>query len=183
VSQEEDEQRLFPGRERQRPAATLAAPGRQVDPDIAELQGRALRRVATSHQGPGPGQQLLEGERLGQVGVGARVEPAHPVADGVARRQEQHGRLPIRPPEPLHQRQAVLDRQLPVHEHQVPSARSQGQPRRAAVGGVLDRIPLLPQAAGQEIGDLRLIFHHQDPDAHATPRREIERCPMMPATE
>src|SRR5262249_31673717 len=35
-----------------------------------------------------------------------------------------------------------------------------------AVGGVLDGVALLAQAARQEVGDLRLVLDHQDADAH-----------------
>ena len=52
-----------------------------------------LSRVAT-RQGTQPGQQLAEGEWLGEVVVGARVEPANPIIDRRAR-GEHDDRRPV----------------------------------------------------------------------------------------
>src|SRR4051812_22142120 len=79
-------------RQRDLGAAAPHAPGRGIQPQVADLQdGRALHRPAAG-QRPQPRQQLCERERLRQVVVGAAVQAGHAVLDGVARGQHQHGR-------------------------------------------------------------------------------------------
>ena len=73
-------------------AGPLGLLRRQVDAHVAIGERHDLDRAPATDQGAGAGQQLLEGERLAQVVVGAAVEAAHPVADRVARREKEHGR-------------------------------------------------------------------------------------------
>src|SRR5262245_44921416 len=82
-------------------AASGDPPGRFVEADRTDLQDR--RRPAgtggSPRECPQPRRQLLVGERLDQVIVGARVEAAHPVVDRVAGGQHQDRQLGPLPPE------------------------------------------------------------------------------------
>ena len=64
----------------------------RIQTEIADLEdGRPLHRRASSQRAQ-PREQLLEGERLGEVIVGAGIESIDAVVDGVARREHQDGR-------------------------------------------------------------------------------------------
>ena len=64
----------------------------------AVLDDGRLAAHAAANQRTGPGLQLLEREGLGQVVVGAQVEPLDPVAQRVARREDQHRHPRLAPP-------------------------------------------------------------------------------------
>ncbi len=89
-----------------------------------------------TNQGPGAGQQLLEGERLAQVIVGAVVETAHTIADCVARREEEHRRVPTLAAVALQYLQTVLAGQPPVEDDEVPVAGPQRLAGRVAISDV-----------------------------------------------
>src|SRR6266567_1615174 len=73
----------------------------QLDATIAQ-QLRASC-AAPPHERAYPGEELIELERLGEIVVGAGIQPTHHVLGGVARRQHQNGR------------RASLTPQLPSH--------------------------------------------------------------------
>jgi len=60
-----------------------------VGPDLGGLLGVV---AAAAQEAPQAGEELVEGERLDDVVVGAGVEPAHPVADRVACGEHEDGR-------------------------------------------------------------------------------------------
>ena len=122
-------------------------------------------------QGAGAGQQLLEGKRLAQVVVGASVEAAHPVADRVARREEEHGRGPTLTAMALQDLQAVRAGQPPVEDDEVPVAGPQRVPGRVAVAGVRDGEPLVRQPVDDRSGETRIVLDEQNPLFHDPPRR------------
>ena len=123
-------------------------------------------RAPATDQGAGAGQQLLEGERLAQVVVGAAVEAAHPVADRVARREEEHGRGPALAAMALQDRQAVRAGQPPVEDDEVPVAGPQRLPGRVAVGGVRDGEALVRQPVDDRSGEACVVLDHQNPARH-----------------
>jgi len=75
-----------------RPASTGVA-GRLVNHQVADPQG-PFQPPPAAQDDPHPGQQLLQGERLGQVVVGADREPLQPVADAVAGGHEDNRHIP-----------------------------------------------------------------------------------------
>ena len=129
MAEEEDEQGQLLGRQVQGMAGPLGLLRRQVHTHVAIGERHDLDRPPATDQGAGAGQQLLEGERLAQVVVGTAVEAAHPVADRVARREEEHGRGPALAAMALQDRQAVRAGQPPVEDDEVPVA---GPPRLPA---------------------------------------------------
>ncbi len=176
MPQKKDQQRLLLGCERKRMPVSFRSPGGQVDPHVAVGNCRALGGVPASHERTHAGQELLEGEWFGQVVVGAGVQPADPVGNGVARGQKQHRGVAAELAIPLQQGQSILVRQPPVQQDKVPITGAQKVPGRGAVAGALDGIPLLAQSANQEVGDRRLILDQQDPDSHASPWSGADRA-------
>src|SRR5215210_699327 len=67
-------------------------PRRGVEPEVARLEHGGAPERAPARERAQPRGQLLEGERLGEVVVGARVEPAHAVLDRVAGGEHERGR-------------------------------------------------------------------------------------------
>ena len=92
MAEEEDEQGQLLGRQVERMTVALGFLRRQVYTHVAIGECHGLDRAHATDQGTGAGQQLLEGKRLAQVVVGAAVKAAYPVADRVARCEEEHGR-------------------------------------------------------------------------------------------
>ena len=128
-------------------------PGVGLDPQVGEEQRRRFVGVVVgsgaAQQGAHPGEQLVELERLGQVVVGAGIEPGDTIGRLGARREHQD-------------RQAVaLGTQHPAHRepvdvghHHVEDRRvgmlllDHGQ-RRGAVGRLHDLVALQAEGAGQ----------------------------------
>src|SRR5581483_9859779 len=143
----------------------LPVPGDQalhrVEGEVAHLEDhRALARVPAG-DGPEAGEELGEGEGLGEVVVGAGVEAGHPIVDGIPGRQHHHGR----PPALLAQAPAHLE---PVGtgdhgvEHDgvvlVLASRPEGG---IAVAGHVDRVPLTLEAPLDQRGHLGFVLHHE----------------------
>ena len=74
VEREELQQGVLLGRQVDRLAGPLDGPGGGVDLQVVDVEDRVLDLVPAADQGPQPGQQLLQLERLGQVVVGPGVE-------------------------------------------------------------------------------------------------------------
>ena len=162
----------------------------QVDPHVAIGEGRDLDWPAATDQGPSAGEQLIEGERLAQVVVGPAVEAAYPVADRVARREEEHGRGPALAAMALQDLQAVRTGQPPVEDDEVPVADAQRLPGRVAVGGMRDGEALVRQSVDDRSGEARVVLDEQDPLSHDNPARfqplsiaaAMDRTPTPPIT-
>ena len=139
-----------------------------------------LRMIASGvpDQGAQPGQQLHQLERLDEVVIGAGVERAHPVADGVARREDQDGRLApaAQPGEDL---PAVQPRQHQVEDDRVVvPARRLKQPV-FAVGGLVDSVTVFPQRPRKHGEQFRLVFDQQDPHRPPRPRSALMVFPVV----
>ena len=89
-------------------------------------------RAGAAEQGPDPGQQLVEGEGLGQVVVGAGVEAGDPVGHLVAGGEHEHRRAVAPLPQQAADGQPVDPRHHHVEHDQVRLAgpRSRRAPRR-----------------------------------------------------
>ncbi len=127
----------------------LAVPGAmrgRVEPERADLDGDGPFRRRAAGERAQSCQELVERERLGEVVVGAGVEPGDPVVDRVARRQHQHRRPDLVPPKSPARLEAVDARQHDVeHDHVV--RRGGRHPERifTAVGDV-GRVALFAEA-------------------------------------
>ena len=147
-----------------------------ADPELDRPLGRAA-----PHQRPQPGEQLGEGERLGQVVVGAAVEAGDPVGDRVARGQQQDRRPDPGLAQPPADLEPVDPGQHDVEHDRVVVGRL-GHPERVLaldrdVGG--DSLAAHP--APDQAGHLHLVL--DDQHAHggpAKPRREDEKRDESP---
>ena len=102
---------------------------------------------------PDAGDQLAHAEGLGQVVVGADLEPQHPVDLVGARGEHQHRRRGLGAEGSQH-RQPVETRQHPVEHHQVRSAGAMELQRGHAVGGAQDVVPVRAQLTGDDLGQI-----------------------------
>ena len=66
-------------------------PGSRVERDIARAQHDVALLPGPPPQRADPCGELLEGERLDQVVIRARIEAGHPVREGIPRRQHEDG--------------------------------------------------------------------------------------------
>jgi hypothetical protein len=116
-----------------------------------------------------PRDQLVEGERLGQVVVGAELQPIDPVID--ARGRGEHQDPGAAPGERAADLVAVHHRQVPVeHDHVVGGEAGLGQGGRAVVGDV-HRQAGVAQSLGDLPGQRDVVFGHQHPHHTIVPGR------------
>ena len=135
--------------------------GADVHQDVGVAERASRPRAAAAEQRPDPGQQLLVGEGLDQVVVGAAVEPAHPVGGGVARGQHQDRQVAFRPQPPA-DLQAVDPGEHHVQDRQVGHPLAGPGEGDRAVGSDLDLVALVDQGAPKRGGDLGVVVDHQD---------------------
>ena len=152
----------------------IAAPGPvrgRVETQRPDLEHGGTFGGRAAREGPEAGEQLVEGEGLRQVVVGARIEPADTILDRVTRRQHQHRRPDTVLPEPAADVEAVDARQHHVEDDRVvvdglrhPES---GLPAVRHVG----RVPLLAQPAAQQLTELLLVLDHEHAHASIVARR------------
>ncbi len=163
---EEEAQEVELGRrqldQRPRPAHLVRA---LVHLEIGELQEALVAGVDARppEQGPDAGDDLGQGEGLGDVVVPADGEPGDLVLQRVAGREEQYGRpdpVGAQPPGDL---EPVEVRKHDVEDDQVGRpflCGAQGGPARH---GLLDLEALVAQRGGDGVNDRRLVVDDQNP--------------------
>jgi hypothetical protein len=107
------------------------------------------RRLGPSQQRAQPRLELLQGERLDQVVVRARVEPGHAIVDRVARRQHQHRRPIARVAQSPAHLQPVDPGHRDIEDHRVLARVRQPVQRLAPVRGQRDVVAVKPQRTVQ----------------------------------
>src|SRR5205807_8793691 len=142
----------------------------RVEREVLEPEGgRGLARVPAEERANAR-QELVEGEGLRQVVVGAEVETRNLVGDGVARGEEQHRGRHLFVAGRLEDRKDVSAGQHHVEDDQVV-----GEARQEAVEGFgavlrdLDGVALFLEALADEARDLALVLDDQYP--HGSRRR------------
>lgn len=126
---------------------------------------RALQRHAD------PCEQLLNRKRLGQVIVGAGIEPSHLVHHGIARGDHNHRHILVLADAPQHFHTVEL-RQQYVEQNQIVVALQRQVHGGAAVGGVLYLVTLVLQLERHKAGDFLLVLYNQD-SCHTCPRLRL----------
>lgn len=122
---------------------------------------RALQRHAD------PCEQLLNRKWLGQVIVGAGIEPGHLVHHGIARGDHNHRHILVLAdtPQDLH---TVELRQQHIEQNQIVVALQRQVHGGATVGGVLHLVAFVLQLERHKAGDFLLVLYDQNP-CHACP--------------
>jgi len=155
------------GQDAARPAGPPPGP---VDDEVTPHEDRRRSRAAPG-QGPYPGDQLGEGERLDQVVVRAKIQAIHPVLDR-GRRREHQDPGGLRPGgEARADRVTVDPRQVPVEDHHV-IVREQGRLQGGRpVAGDVHRHAGIAQALRDAAGQRLMILHDQDAHASMVPQQ------------
>ena len=126
--------------------------------------GDHLRRLAVRpapEQGADAGQQFVEGERLGQIVVGAAAQPFDLVMDAVLRRQHENQALRPLPPEAAADLDAVDRRQHHVEDDQRIAMVAAELQRLFAVVGNVDDEPFGLEPALEEADDAWVVLDEQ----------------------
>ena len=109
-----------------------------------------------------PGQQLGEGERLGQIVVAAGTQPLHAVVDLAQRGEKQHRRRVAGLAQVLNQAQSVQVRQHAVDDQQVERPDRSHQQAFPPVLGDLGAVPALAQTLGQILRRIAIVLDDQN---------------------
>ena len=115
-----------------------------------------------ANEGLDAGQQLGEGEWLGQVIVAAGLEALDAVVHGGLGAEDEDGDAGAFGPELLDEAQAVEFGQHDVHDRGVVGDGLGHDQAVLAVGGMVHGVAALLQAVDNEGGNLLVVFHHQD---------------------
>ena len=146
VAQQVFEQRELPRAELDRLRAALDLAGQEIERQVA---GRQTRRFRGAGRAPDErlhaGEQLGEGERLGQVVVAAGLEAADAIVDGAPGAEDQHRHADAPGAQRVDQRQPVHARQLDVDDRRVVGLSQRLLEARLPVGRPIDREPRFPE--------------------------------------
>jgi hypothetical protein len=112
---------------------------------------------------PDAGDDLLKAERLGDVVVAADGQAGDLVLGGVLGRQEQHRGAGVALAEPSGHVEAVQVGQHHVQDHQVGSVALHGLEGLQPAGGGGHLEPGQAQAGREQLEDVGLVLHHQQP--------------------
>ena len=152
-----------------------------IDDEVADRERRVNGQRAAPQQRAHARRELVLDERLDEVVVGAGIEPAHAVFDGVARGEEQHRRRDAFGARIAAEREAVAPGQHDVDDRGVVRAAQQHVVAGLAVRGDVDGVFPAFEHRANRFGDLALIFDHQD--AHVSrfaPAQRRFRCLKNP---
>ena len=119
--------------------------------------------VGPPREGPEAGQQLLEGERLGEIVVGPGVEAGDAVIHVLKGREHEHGRSAFLAPQPLDERAPVHAREPPVDDENVVGARKRLGEAVLPPLRPVDLVPLLFEPPFNRPGDVGLVLDEQEP--------------------
>ena len=136
--------------------------GRDIELDAGEPE-QAGARAAAPQQRAQPRPQFLERERLGQVVVGAGVQPGDPVGHQVSRGQHQdRGVVAACPDHAAHLEPARLGHEDVEHDGIMPEPQQRGQ-RGGAVARRGYFVAVTVQRMGQRAAYRLVIVDHEDP--------------------
>ena len=113
------------------------------------------------------GEQLGEGERLGEIVVGSRVESGHPIGQRVARGEHEDGRVDTSGAQIATDGDAVLPGQEPVEDDGIVGVDGDQLVALVAVVGDVDDESFLAQPLAEKPGGLLVVFDQQDPHGSA----------------
>jgi hypothetical protein len=145
------------------PTAGGHLPSRRVELEFPDDHPRRLADRRPALQGPEPGEELTEVERLDQVVVGPRVQAGDPVRGGVPGRQHEHRRRSTAAAQLANQVQAGHPGHAPVEHGHLVLVEPQVRGRGLAVGHQIHHVALLPEPAGQHLGQALVVLGDKHP--------------------
>ncbi len=119
------------------------------------------RGVAPAQHGADAGQQLTRAHRLGQVVVGAELEPDHPVDLFAHGAHDDDGR-PRRGGDAAADRQAVFAREHDVQHDQIDRRGRKHAVQFLGVGGRVGLEPVARQVFSYLVSEPGVVLHDQD---------------------
>ena len=174
VAEEEREQveRLRLDRQRLAVAQQAVAGEVDLDPPRSTTGRRRLDRDAllgSPEEGPDPGRQLAQAERLRDVVVGAQLEPDDLVELGVLGRQHHDRHARLGPDDPADLDAGQLG-QHEVEEDQVGPVPPEARERFTAVGRLDHPESLCLECVRERLAERRLVLDDEDRSCHSPPR-------------
>ena len=133
-----------------------------IERQVAGLEAPARRDRGAAPQGADPGDQLGEGEWLGEIVVGPGVKPDDPLVHCSERGQHQHRRHQALRAEQAQERDPVHVREHPVEDdHVIWPALGEGGAGHP-VGRHVDNVALRGQDAFDQGGHLGFVLDHEN---------------------
>ena len=136
---------------------------RQVEAEVPDPELGRPGDATPPREGAQPGQELVEGERLDQVVVGAGLESGDPVGHGTQRGQHQHRSPVVDAADAAAHLEAVDVREHHVEHQDVVRVLGRHPDAVGAGCGDVRGDLLLAQAVLQEPGQLGLVLDEKDP--------------------
>jgi hypothetical protein len=149
------------------PPANL--PLEPVHLEIFEAQNAGRAGPPAAGERVHPGYQLVEIERLGEVVVGAGVEPAHDIRSGIAPGEHEDRGLHALPPQLRSQLEPVTLGKLDIEQDQIVRVEVAQIGALVSVGRDVHRVAFLLESLLQEPSRLGIVFHDQDSHNRSSP--------------
>jgi hypothetical protein len=119
-------------------------------------------RTRAAHQRTQSSRQLVKIDGLDDVVVGAGVKAPDTILDGVARSQDENGKLAALPPFPPQQLHAVEARQAEIEHDGHEGSRAQCKFRGDAIFHPIRVETALPEPRLERVAEQRIVFNHQN---------------------
>ncbi len=133
-----------------------------VDHEVADDEPGREHLAASPGEGAEPGQELAEVERLGEVVVGAGVEPRDALLDRIEGGEHEDGDGAAGGADCLADLEPGGPRHQDVEDDDVVVVLARQGQRLGAIGGEVDDVRRLAQAAGDGLAQLTVILGEQD---------------------
>ena len=188
VSGQKMQQIELPQRQRHGGVALQQLTARGVELPGAEAQHRCRRwccpeLLHTPQQGTHPGHQLQHRKRLGQVVVGAQLQPQHAVGLGRPGAEHDHRHIRVAGSQVAADLPAIGAGQHQVQQHQVPALAVDRCHRQPTVGLAVQVVAGLLEVQAQRIGDGVVIFNQQQVLGHGRFWRMVAEQGGQPADD
>ena len=137
--------------------------GVELDDDVADRHLRRRVGRASPDDGPQSGEELADGEGLGEIVVGAELEGLDPVVGRPAGRDDDHGHV-LRLAQLPEQLDPIHPRQLQVEHDRVERLLQGDRQACGPVGRLKDGVQRFAERFGDRLPGGRVILDHQHPE-------------------
>ncbi len=150
--------------------APMRGPGFGIEPQLAFGDHAAhlwlsLTRGGAAQDRVGAGDHFARGKRLGDVVIGAKLDPQHPVELVVAAGEEQHRQIAARAQAAAHL-QPVHPRHVDIEHHQIGSLPRDRAQCLFSVARFLDREAGLVEGKGQQGSNMGVVIDQKNAAGH-----------------